>query len=43
MLTIAQIIKTVMALAAEAELAALYITGKNMITLRNTIIEMGLP
>ena len=40
-LTIAQIIKNVMVSAAEAEMAALYITAKNMIPLRNTIIEMG--
>ena len=40
-LTIAKIIKTVMASAAEAEMAALFITAKNMIPLRNTIIEMG--
>ena len=42
-LTIAQIIKTVMASAAEAELAALFITAKKMIPLRHTIIEMGWP
>ena len=42
-LTIAQIIKSVMASAAEAEMAALYITAKNMIPLRNTLIEMGWP
>ena len=30
-----------MALAAEAEMAALYITAKNMIPLRNALIEMG--
>ena len=40
-LTIAEIIKNVMDLAAEAEMAALYITAKNMIPLRNTLIEMG--
>ena len=40
MLTIAQIIKNVMASAAEAEMAALHITAKNMIPLRNTLIEM---
>ena len=39
-LTIAQIIKTVMALAAEAEMAALFITAEKMILLRNTLIEM---
>ena len=42
-LTIAQIIKTVMASAAEDEMAALFITAKNMIPLRHTIIEMGWP
>ena len=30
-----------MASAAEAELAALYITAKTMVPLRNTLIEMG--
>ena len=40
-LTISQIIKTVMASAAEAEMAALFITAKKMIPLRNTLIEMG--
>ena len=39
-LTIAQIIKTVMASAAEAEMAALFITAKKMIPLRHTNIEM---
>ena len=43
MLTISQIIKAVMDSAAEAEMAALYITDKNMIPLQNTIIEMGWP
>ena len=42
-LTIALIIKTVMALAAEAEMAALFITAKKMIPLRHTLIEMGWP
>ena len=42
-LTIAQMIKTVMASAAEAEMAALFITAKKMIPLRNTLIEMGWP
>ena len=42
-LTIAQIIKTVMAPAAEAEMAALFTTAKKMIPLRNTLIEMGWP
>ena len=32
-----------MALAAEAEMVALYITAKKMITLHHTIIEMGWP
>ena len=42
-MAIAQIIKTVMALAAEAEMAALFITAKNMIPLRHTLIEMRWP
>ena len=42
-LTIAQIIKTVMESAAEAEMAALYITAKKTIPLRHTLIEMGWP
>ena len=42
-LTIAQIIKIVMASAAEAEMAVLFITAKKMIPLRNTLIEMVLP
>ena len=42
-LTIAQIIKSVMASAAESEIAALYITDKNMVPLKNNIIEMGWP
>ena len=37
-LTIAQIIKSVMASAAESEIAALYITDKNMVPLQNNII-----
>ena len=37
-LTIAKIIKTVMASTAEAEMAALFITSKKMIPLRNTLI-----
>jgi hypothetical protein len=40
-LTIAQIIKFVMSSAAEAELGALYITAKELIPIRHTIIEMG--
>ena len=42
-LTIAQIIKTVMASAAEAEMAALYIMSKKMILLLHTLIEMVWP
>ena len=42
-LTIALIIKTVMASATEEEMAALCITAKNMIPLLNTLIEMGWP
>ena len=42
-LTIAQIIKTVMASSAEAEMAALYTTAKKMIPLRNTLIGMVWP
>ena len=42
-LTIAQIIKDVLASAAEAEMSALYITAKNTIPLRNTLVEMGWP
>ena len=42
-LTIAQIIKSVMASAAESEIAALYITDKNIVPLQNNIIEMGWP
>ena len=32
-----------MASATEAEMAALFITAKKMIPLRNTLIEMGWP
>ena len=42
-LTIAYIIKSVMVSSAEAEMAALYITAKNMILIRNTIVEIGWP
>ena len=42
-LTIAQIIKHVMSSAAEAESSALFITAKEMIPLRNALIEMGWP
>ena len=40
-LTIAKVIKTAMASAAEAEMAALFITAKKMIPLRHTLVEMG--
>ena len=42
-LTIAQIIKIVMASAAEAEMAALFIKAKNMIPLRHALIQIGRP
>ena len=42
-LTIAQIIKCVMSSAAEAELAGLYICAKEMVPLRQSLIEMGWP
>jgi hypothetical protein len=42
-LTIAQIIKFVMSSAAEAETAALFICAKEMIPLRQSLIEMGWP
>ena len=42
-LTIAQIIKTLMASVAKAEMASLYITAKNVIPLRNILIEMVWP
>ena len=42
-LTIAQIIKDVMASAAEAELSALYITTKKMVHMWNTLVKMGWP
>jgi hypothetical protein len=40
-LTIATIIKFVMALAAEAELAALFIAAHKMVPHRQTLIDMG--
>ncbi len=40
-LSIAQIIKFVMASAAEAELAALFVTAREMIPHRQTLIDMG--
>ena len=42
-LSIAQIIKFVMASAAESELAALFITAPEMIPHRQTLIDMGWP
>jgi hypothetical protein len=42
-LSIAQIIKIVMALAAESELAALFITAQEMIPCHQTLIAMGWP
>jgi hypothetical protein len=42
-LSIAQIIKFVMALAAESELAALFITAREMIPHCQTLITMGWP
>ena len=42
-LTIAKIIKCVMSSAAEAELAGLYICAKEMVPLRQSLIEMGWP
>ena len=40
-LTISQVIKYVMASAAEAELAAIYHTAREMVPLRNALDEMG--
>ena len=42
-LTMATIIKFVMASASESELAALYLTAREMIPLRNALDEMGWP
>jgi hypothetical protein len=42
-LSIAQIIKFVMASAAESELAALFVTAREMIPHRQTLIAMGWP
>ncbi len=41
MLTIAQIIKSVMSSAAEAELGALYINAREAIPLRHLLEELG--
>jgi hypothetical protein len=40
-LTIARIIKYVVSSAAEAEMTALFLTAKEMVPLRNTLMEMG--
>ena len=40
-LTIAQIMKYILSSAAEAETAALFLTVKEMVSLRNTLKEMG--
>ena len=42
-LSITQVIKFVMTSAAEAELAALYITAQKLVPMRQTLIEMGWP
>jgi hypothetical protein len=42
-LSVAQIIKFVMASVAESELAALFVTAKEMIPQRQTLISMGWP
>eukprot|EP00804_Cyclotella_cryptica_P022929 CCRYP_018759-RA/>CCRYP_018759-RA protein AED:0.35 eAED:0.34 QI:0/-1/0/1/-1/1/1/0/335 len=42
-LTLSQIIKFVASSAAEAELAGLYICAKEMVPLRNSLVEMGWP
>ena len=39
----AQIIKSVLTSAAEAELGILFITAQKMVPLRQTLIEMGWP
>jgi hypothetical protein len=40
-LTIAQIMKYVVSLAAEANMTALFLTAKEMVPLRNILTEMG--
>ena len=40
-LTIAQIMKYILTSAAKAETAALFLTAKEMVVLRNTLEEMG--
>eukprot|EP00957_Ditylum_brightwellii_P179272 13657181-Ditylum_brightwellii.AAC.1 len=42
-LTVAQIIKFVMASATKAELGALFIAAQNILPLRQTLIKMGWP
>jgi hypothetical protein len=42
-LNIAQLIKAVMSLAAEAELGALYINAREAVPMRNLLQEMGHP
>ena len=42
-LTIAQFIKKFMSSAAESELGAILITEKELVTMRQTLIEMGWP
>ena len=42
-LTIAQIIETIMTSAVEAEMAPLYITAKKVIPMCHTLIEMSCP
>ena len=41
LLTIAQVIKYVISSAAEAELGELFITAKELVPIRHTLIEMG--
>ena len=41
MLTLAQIMKYILSSAAETETAALFLTAKEMVSLRNTLEEMG--
>ena len=43
LLTLASIMKPVYGSAAEAELAALYVTAKTMVPIRQSLVEMGWP
>ena len=43
MLNIAQIIKTVMTLAAEAEIRAMFINAQEVLTQQMTLVKMGHP